>query len=352
MATIIEVAKAAGVSQGAASDILRGTFRYKYRSATIDSVREAAARLGYQANPAARMLRQQTKTIVGLAVPLEEFGKQSLARMVAAAHRVLAAQGFHPMQVESRQLIAANSQVPFPNLDLMAGVLSADAQMEESVPEYYQMLQSKLPVVALYPSCSPKVSYVTVDRTRIIEMAVEHLTALGHRRIAVAGNWESLAFTDRLKVEGWPQVVSRFNLDPNPDYVIRISNASAGKHHESAREIAGKVAALDPRPTALVCLGGLIAIGTMSCLAAMNWKVPEEMSVMGYDYEADRVGAVSFPPLTGLVRPIEQIAELASNHLVHLIRDAPEENLLAPLRQMVDPVLIVRSSTGPPPMRP
>src|SRR4051812_24770338 len=116
MATIIEVAKAAGVSQGAASDILRGSFRYKYRPATIESVREAAARLGYQANPAARMLRETTKKMIGMAVPLEEFGKQGLARLLAAAHHAVVKEGFPPIQVESRQLISSAAHVPFPSL--------------------------------------------------------------------------------------------------------------------------------------------------------------------------------------------------------------------------------------------
>lgn len=349
MATIIEVAKEAGVSPGAVSDILRGRFRYSYKPDTIEKVNSAAARLGYQANSAARMLREQKKTMIGLAVPLHEYGKQSLARLTAATHTALTREGFHPIQIESEQLIATQSHVPFPNIDLLAGILSADGRMEETIPDYYKVIRSKVPVVAMYPTREPDISFVSVDRHRILEVAVAHLAELGHKRIAVVGNWASTYYSDQLKVESWPSVIEKFNLEHHPGYELEVSALPQEQYRAVTTGIVEAMLRLNPRPTALVCMNGIVGMGVLSALATAGVRVPQEISVVAYDYEADRYGSILYPPLTSLSRPVKAIAEAACAHLVRLIRDAPEENLLSPMQLMLDPILTVRESTAPPP---
>ncbi len=347
MPTILQVAKEAGVSTGATSDILSGRFRYKYKPGTVEKVMAAAASLGYQANVAARILREQNKTLIGVAVPLHEYGRQSLARLVSTIFDTLRKEGFSPLQIESEQLVSNKFRVPFPSLDLLAGVLSADARMEDAVPDYYRVLQAKVPVVALYPTRAQEISYVTLNRHRVLEMAAEHLVGLGHKRIAVVATWKSDYLSDQLKVEQWPHIVRKHRLDPNPAYRIETPVLLQETFAEAAGGVAAQVMKMRPRPTALICMNGVIAMGVVRHLTSVGWKLPQDLSVMAYDYEAERYGSLFYPSLTCLYQPFEYIAEMAASHLVRLIRDAPEENLLAPLRMDVEPVLNVRESTAP-----
>lgn len=97
------------------------------------------------------------------------------------------------------------------------------------------------------------------------------------------------------------------------------------------------------RPTAIFCLGDLVAIGTLHALRELGYRVPEDISVIGID--GITLGNYSAPPLTTVAQPMEKIGELSMEILLDLIEGkSPQKEL-----NIMPHELIVRASTGPVP---
>lgn len=182
--TIRDVAAAAGVAESSVSRILSGADGYSYSEETQTRVREAAERLGYKANAAARILKQQKKNLVGLAVRLTVH--PYLNRLIIAVRDEVLRRGYEPVLVEPAQLLATQNQALFPSPELLAGILSLDLSIGQQGSEPFQRMSREIPMVALYPVDSDEIDWVYTDGALGVELAVEHLVELGHRRIAMS----------------------------------------------------------------------------------------------------------------------------------------------------------------------
>lgn len=331
--TIREVAQVAGVSIATVSDILRATEKSAcYNGDTAARVRAAAEDLGYEANGAARLLRLKKTNLVGLAINVEAT---HLTPLVQAAHKALKEKGYEPIFME---VGPGYSTSPFFNMQMLAGIISADTKMMSEVPEFYEKLHHKLPVIALYPMPSKSIDCVTTNRIRLIEMAVEHLVALGHRQIAFAEYGPCLFPTDALKVEGWKRALAKFPIDPHPRYRISYDYGTA-----KVPAICDALVSMTPPPTALICEINC-ALYVIKHLQTKGWKIPQQFSVVGHgrsDY-AD----LSSPSLTTVLPPLEQVGRIAAERLVQRIVAGGAEKYLPPLQQLVEPTLVIRESTA------
>jgi DNA-binding LacI/PurR family transcriptional regulator len=334
--TIKEVARKAGVSTAVVSYILRGITRSTYRPETIARVQAVAQELGYEANGAARLLRQKTTNLIGLAIDIRQ---SYLDPVVQAAYTEIIERHYEPVLIEPRH---AHAYSPFPGIGLLAGVLSVDAMMMERVPEFYETLQQRLPVVALYPLRARHYNYVATDRARAVEMAVEHLAGLGHQRIAFAAKFGTSALVDKLKVRGWRNAQRKYSLDVSPQYSINIGADSV---EQAGAKIADCVIKSRPAPTALICAGDDWAMCVMRELTRAGWKVPEQLSIVGYGNTPSN--AYSLIRVTVVRPPFETLAHLAVDWLIEQIKDGDIE--AAPIRKLVAPFLDARESTAPPP---
>jgi DNA-binding LacI/PurR family transcriptional regulator len=341
--TLQQVAKEVSVSTTSVSDILQRGQRARYRQETVDRVCAAAERMGYQAHAAARLLRQGTNTtLVGVAVRTEVLGRESVNPTVVAIEKAIAARGFQPILIDPAHMVPVNSHAPFPSPDMIAGIISADLAMESEVPEFYRVLTSKLPIVALYPLQAANVNCVTTDRARAMEMAVEHLAALGHERIAFAEIMEPHGVTSAPKVKGWRRGLKKCNLRALPGYEISLT---PGRYvAELGYEIAQTLPTLNPRPTALVCGSDEIALSAIRHLSKQGLSLPQDLSIIGFNGSAH--GEFSYPSLTTVAQPVEQIASLATQRLLHLVELNRSGKEVRPRQQLVEPLLIERESTA------
>jgi LacI family transcriptional regulator len=336
--TIYDIAEEAGVSAASASRILSGCSKYSFSAETQERVRAAAERMGYRANAAARLLKQKKKTLVGLAMQLSVH--PYLNRLTIAVRDELVRQGYDPILVEPEQLVSSSNQMPFPSLEMLAGVLSLDLSIGQSGSEAFENLRRELPLVALYPIASKDVDWVCTDDARGTELAMEHLVGLGHRRIAFSEILQSSFHSDHLKVAGWRRALRKHRLAANETHFLEV-----GFHpdiEQRAEHIEAALLALRPAPTALICSGDESALCVMGRLQARSWKIPRDFSIVGYDGIA--FGAYSHPQLTTIEQPVEEIARAGVLRLLEIVEQRHEEAI--PKQKLIAPRLLVRGSTA------
>lgn len=342
--TLRQIAKEAGVSTTSVSDILQREKGSRYRPETVERVCATAQRMGYQAHAVARMLRQGTTKLIGIAVRTQVLGRESVNPIVVAIENELTSRGYQPVLIDPAQMVPANSQAPFPGPGLIAGIISADLALESEVPEFYQFLAALLPIVALYPLLEAPVDFVTTDRTRAIEMAVEHLVKMGHRRIAFAEILQPDAATSAPKIEGWRRAQIKWNLAPQEGYNLGLQ--VKGELSTWGQETVASIVALNPRPTAVVCGSDEIALGLIRHANKRGMKLPQELSIVGFN--GDEHGEYSYPSLTTLAQPVTEIARVATDRMLELIEWKRAGKTWSPEGHLIEPVLVHRESTAPP----
>lgn len=329
--TIHDVAREAGVSIGSVSKVLNGSQLFSRRPETEARILAAANRLGYAANGAARLLRQQKTNLVGLAIYILTA---DLNPLVQAVQMALRDEGYEPVFVE---LGGTASQSSFLNLNMLAGALSTDARIMTEASGSYKEMHNKLPMIALYPPQSKNIDCVTTDRIRMVQLAVKHLVELGHQRIAFADYHPSPFPADDLKFQGWKEALGKFAIDPDPRYLMSLPYGS-----ERGPEVLRKLLEMKRPPTALIC-EEQCAVYVMHQLQKRGRKIPAELSVVGHG--GGSYGEMSYPALTTLQPRVEEIGRIAVARLVQRIEAAAQGKRLRPLQQFIEPTLVVREST-------
>jgi LacI family transcriptional regulator len=165
--------------------------------------------------------------------------------------------------------------------------------------------------------------------------AVQHLLALGHRRIAVVRGFDCLV--DDARYHGYVAALS--------GYGIAVDTALVGRGDfvfEASVTVAEEILSKPCRPTAVFAANDLGALGAIEAARRTGLKVPSDLSVVGFD---DSVYAsVSSPPLTTVRQPFVQMGEVA----YQLLTDQIEGRDPAPVRVELAATVVVRDSTAPP----
>ncbi|WDZ83613.1 LacI family DNA-binding transcriptional regulator [Micromonospora cathayae] len=175
-------------------------------------------------------------------------------------------------------------------------------------------------------------------------LAAEHLLALGHRRIAYLGATVESGTVTRRRA-GVRQAVADAGLDPDDTVVDLRMVLHPPALVDAAAGAVDHLLALRPAPTAVLCLNDTAALGVLRRLHALGRRVPEDVSVVGYDDLP--FAALLSPPLTTVRQPTYALGRTAAGLLLDEAR--PDHTH----RQVLfRPELMVRSSTAPPPGEP
>ncbi|MFC4589645.1 LacI family DNA-binding transcriptional regulator [Sphaerisporangium corydalis] len=278
-ATIREVAQATGLSTAAVSYALRGL---QVSEETIERVRQAAAELGYEADPIARALASGRTGMIGLLCgSLEDLWQQSLAFGIGRALRekdryalILDAAGDPARErVLARQL--RDQRVDGLIVQPVDPAASQWAQLAETVP-----------VVAIGDALldARTAGEVVFDNRRGVTLALEYLRDKGHRGIAVlTPTWSSTP--DRPADVHVTAEAERLGLD------IEVITAPHGL--AATTKVACELLDSASRPSAAFCFSDSIAYGVYAAAAEVGLSVPRDISVMGYDDH----------PMSGLLTP-------------------------------------------------
>jgi LacI family transcriptional regulator len=326
-ATIREVAEATNLSPAAVSYALRGL---QVSEDTIQRVRKAADELGYEADPIARALASGRTSMVGLLCgSLEDLWQQGLA---AGIGRELLTKDRYALIVDAagdpeRELAMAR-QLRDQRVD---GIIVSP--LDPSAPLWAE-LSTSVPIVAIGDSLNGArgAGEVLFDNRLGVTLALEHLAACGHRRIAVLTPTQA-STPDRPAEVHVNAEAERLHLDVS---VVTSPHDLAG-----ATEVARDVLRGDARPTAMFCFSDSIAYGAYAAARDLGLLIPQDVSVVGYDDH----------PVSGLLSPALTTVDW---DIDGIIRDAVRLVIAAidgkPLRRRIvrTPQLRERASTGPP----
>ena len=326
--TIKQIAEETGLSVTAISYALRGE---RVSPATIERVQAVADRLGYTADPVARALRGGRTGTIGLLVgSLADFWQQTLAH---AVQRELRGHGLHT-------IVADADGDPAEELELAARLAAqrVDGLLVAPIGPAggdWTKLTARTPTVTISGRLpgAELAGEVAFDQTAGVGEVLRHLSALGHRRIAVL-SWAVTTSPDRPTERAVREQSAALGLD--------CELVPCAYSLDGSRPLALEVLERPDRPTALFCLSDSIAYGALHGCRELGLSVPGDISLVGFDdHPLSRLIA---PPLTSVNWSIDRTARAAVGFLVDHLAGEPGER-----RTVIAPSLVVRDSSGPAP---
>lgn len=326
--TIRDVAARAGVSIATVSKVLNG--RWGVAAATSERVRQVIDELGYEASLVAQSLRNHQTNVIGILVAdLEPFSTE----LLKGAADVIRGTGYELVVYSAGGQARDHAGWERRYLTRLSGTLIDGAVLVTPtvVEAHYGA-----PVVAVDPHTGPSdMPTIDSDNLRGAELAVDHLVGLGHRRIGMLTGRRDLQ-SALLREQGYRAAMSAAGIDVDERLVVE-----GAYEPEVAAEQARQLLASAHRPTAIFAANDLSAIAAMQVAAELGIRVPDELSVVGFDNIPE--SALCAPPLTTVEQPIRQMGQEAVDMLIRLIRGATVE----PTHVRLATRLVVRQSTGP-----
>jgi LacI family transcriptional regulator len=297
---------------------------------TRDRVTEAAAKFDYRPSFYARSLRKRQSFSIGVLVP--ELSDSYTTQVLAGVEEFLIEEGYFYLTASHRRKPDLIEEYPRLLMERsVEGFIVIDTILEKSL---------SLPVVVVAGHRKIEgVTNVVLDQKRAAELALRHLYQLGHRKIAfMRGGSHSSDADDRwhclmavakdLKISVLPELTVQLQL--------RVSTPELG--FAPTNELVDGGGDF----TAIVCYNDIAAIGAIRALMNHGLRVPEDVSVVGFD---DIQGAAFHnPSLTTIRQPLHEMGTVAARILLQRIRGQASFPDVVPIH----PELIIRESTCPP----
>ncbi len=336
--TIKDVARHAGVSIATVSYAFnrRGSITAETRARVFAAARE----LGYRPNVLARSLRRQESRTLGYSWhPLpKDHWHPVLDRFIYAMAEAAEARGYHILTFAGDT--GEDAWEAYEELMLsqhVDGFILSDTNREDV--RIQCLLERQFPFVAFGRANEAwDFPYVDVDGETGIYEAVQHLRALGHRRIGLIA-WPEGSLSGLHRYRGYQRAFEEAGLHPHPHWIVRSENSEAAAS-AATRELLGLPEA--QRPTAVVAVSDLMALGVMRALRHAGLRPGEDVAVVGYDDIP--TAQYLHPPLSSVRQPIAEVGERIVEMLLKIIHDEPPEER----RVLLKPELIVRASSGGP----
>jgi len=338
-ATIADVAVRAGVSTATVSRILAGHERA--RAETRERVLEAARALDYRPSGIARSLQSRATGMLGLLMTdISQPFYTELIRVVesaaqASGYAIILANGAGDALRETAYLELLAERRVDGILVASSGITGRHLDWLVRAPVQVVLLGCEAPGMAL-----PAVLAESRTGARLV---ADHLLALGHRRFGeILGPPGSAASAHRHV--GVLEALAAAGI-PGSELAVATSDGDA----RTGEIVAAGLLARTPRPTALVCFNDLTAIGALRAARDAGLEVPRDVSVVGFDDIP--IASLVHPALTTVAQPFEEMGQWAVGRLASQIAAGREGGPKPPPEVVRVPCrLVVRTSTGPPPM--
>jgi LacI family transcriptional regulator len=330
-----DVARLAGVHPATASRALNPETRLLVSEETASRVLAAAAELGYRPNPVARSLRTRRSNSVGVVIP--DLTNPLFPPIVRGLEDTLAANGYVTLigntdnDVDRERRIFEEMRVRQVDGLAVAAAHLSDPQLEEAVRE-------GVPVVLMNRSAGGNMPAVTVDDDRGIKLAARHLISLGHKKIAhIAGPQDTS--TGRARYQGFVASMAEAGLEVPPERVAFARSFSISEGRRCIKEILAGAHDI----TAIAAGNDLLAIGCYNVLDEVGLSCPDEVSVVGFN-NMPFIDMLR-PPLTTVGFSHYEVGTEAARLLLERMHGGEGSTDV----HYLEPELIVRGSTAPPP---
>lgn len=328
--TIYDVARAAGV---AASTVSRALARPgRVNAATAERIREAAAALGYHANPLARALPTGRSSMI--AVIISDITNPFYFGIIRGAQAAAAEAGYTMMLADAQESDVIEREALDRAVPMVEGIVLASSRMSDMA---IRMTSKQRPLLLLNRVIADVPSLLT-DSKGGVRKAAEHFAALGHRSITYLAGPEA-SWADGTRWRALVDIAKELGLHSRRIGPFTPTVAGGEKAAEALLQRRTTTAAL--------AYNDQVAIGAIRRLTAKGVRVPEELSVIGFDniFAADLIT----PPLTTVAAPLRRLGLTAVRNVLAMINGA-QSHATEPLIMPVE--LVQRESTAPPPARP
>ncbi|XVX19697.1 LacI family DNA-binding transcriptional regulator [Actinomycetota bacterium] len=336
VARLADIARQAEVSEATVSRVLNG--KPGVAEPTRDAVLTALDVLGYE-RPA--RLQRTVAPLVGLILP--ELTNPIFPAFAQVIETALARHGFTPVLCTQTPDGVHEDEYVQMLLDRgVAGIIFVSGQHTDATQDherYRQLCRRGLPIVLVngFADGVPAI-FVSNDDVAAMELALTHLTELGHTEIGLAVGPERYVPVIR-KIEGFRAAMDRLTGRPAPDERIVTTMFTL----EGGAAAAGRL--LDGGATAIVCGSDMMALGAIREARSRGLRVPQDVSIVGYD-DSVLIGFTD-PPLTTVRQMVPAMGEAAVHALVEEIMGDPGQ----PQEFTFRPELVVRGSTAAAPGR-
>ncbi len=287
--TLKAVAEAAGVHFSTVSRALNPATRNRVKPQISAHILQTAQRLGYRPNALASSLRTRRSFVIGVVVP--DIASLLFPPILEGIESTLLKEGYMTIVANSANDPVRHRRILSGMIERQVdGLILATATLRDPIFEGW--IEDRSPAILINRTDDTgRVPAVINDDIRGIGLAVRHLAALGHTRIAhIAGpRWLS---TGAMRLRGFRLAASELSL---VDHALPIIEAEAFAR-ESGRAACLELIERDPSVTAIVAANDLLALGCYDAFAERNISCPKDVSVTGYN-DAPFVDLVS-PPLT------------------------------------------------------
>lgn len=318
-----------GLNPATVSVVLNDVPGRSIPQSTRDRIKAAAKELNYQPSHLARSLRSRRSQTIGILVPElgDGYHTQVMSgigdRLVDAGYFYFTAHHRHrraSIEEYTRMFISRGAQ----------GILAIDTLFEHAVP---------VPVVAV--AGHRRISGITnvvIDHKRAAELTLNHLYSLGHREIAFMHGQPFSSDSDE-RFAALMDFAGQLGLHVDPELLVTLNRDTSSP--ELGYPVVQELLSRARRFTALVAFNDVSAIGAIRALRDANFRVPEDVSVIGFD--DIQAAAYILPRLTTIRQPLVEIGSIATQFLLNRIHNTamPRDEI------QVEPALVVRESTGP-----
>lgn len=323
-ATIYDVARVAGVSPSTVSRAFSRPGRVSAQ--TAERIRQVAEELGYRSREVTRAAAKTTTKVLGLAVA--DITNPFNFRVIRGCQAAAAEAGFVVTLNDAQESEALEREMLRRSLPLLDGLIIASSRLSDTE---LRTLAKSLPVVILNRRVSG-LHCIVPDMAHGVRKAAEHLLALGHRNITYLAGPEA-SWADGMR---WRAVRESARELGFTEHRVGPFAPTLQGGRGAAEVIAAR------RLKAVVCFNDLMAIGLMQGLAERGIKVPDQVSVVGFDNIF--ASALVTPGLTTVAAPLTMLGDSAVRYITATLtgHKSPETGpVLVPVR------LIVRQSTAP-----
>ncbi|WP_243076705.1 LacI family DNA-binding transcriptional regulator [Microbacterium sp. SS28] len=321
----MDVAKHAGVSLSTVSRVMNG-------NPTVDAalagrVRDAAAELGYTASPLARSLVLGRTQTVAVVVP--DLGNPTFQAVLRGLSRAAAADGYHVLIADSAEQVGEERVLAIETRRRTDGLVLCAPRMPEE--ELAALLPQVGPVVLVNRTLDGAPTIAAEYGTALRALA-EHLHDLGHRRLVyLAGVARSASNAARLAA------LAEFRA-AHPD--VELTELASGVDFDSGAAAADAV--LATRATGVLAFNDLVAMGLLSALADRGVRVPDDISITGFDDIP--FARYTSPPLTTASVPAADLGARAWQAMTAALAGTDAASSVR-----LTPDVVLRGSTGPAP---
>ncbi len=318
MATLADVADAAGVSRSTVSYVLTGN--RPISAATRERIERAMQELGYTPNPFARGLKARSAKIIALSCPIAGTGMPGLTMLeyVMSASQRAQERGYH-LLLWTTPTDTVDELALFARQGLVDGVVVMEVRMDD--PRTDVLSDAGLPFVLLGRNANPEAhEFIDTDFDQCAEVAIDHLVELGHRRLGVVTDLPSRTAGGRGASVRFAKAVRRAAARAD----ARLVTVRCEPSPNGGRRTFHTLLAKDPEITAVLMLNIDATSGVMASILETGLRIPDDFSVIGLNMAPEQAD-LTIPAVTVVGPPINEMGRSAVDQLIDQIEGTSSE---------------------------